>query len=245
MGHQIHVSHSDHMQAVQNGHTHPANHLQLQVSEDLQIHPLQVRPLPPQRSAHTVFGQESVWETEAVQMNQTQIHQLYESSQSNQISPDLQGQPNPDITGYIVLQDPQMPQGHSVTDSQMPKVQSVTDPQMNQVQSVTDHDHAKSITHKQQEKPAMPACPKPKLQRQKRVEETSQRPHPPVPHRRSTRRVHERIQAVQELLWEDSSIPVSPNDEVDHLQPRRAASSAPNPAQVDNIKDMYVASTRL
>lgn len=222
------MSDSKHSEAAQKGYTDtegdPWEVYQGQgVSTDQKTH-----PVPSQRATHAM---ESFRETEAPQMTQTQVHQLYQSSQNDETKLDAQGQLYLDQQGYIVIQNPST---HCDTST------DITDPSTSSIEQRSD-------------KPVAPprTSPKPKLQHQSHVEETIEGPLP-VLHRRSSRKVHERIQAVQKMLGMGSSrgdssdhpidqSPPVPKDEVDHLQPRLAATKV----QVDNLEDLYVTSTRL
>ncbi|XP_030854072.1 uncharacterized protein LOC100892550 [Strongylocentrotus purpuratus] len=222
------VSDNKHSEAAQKGYTdingHPWEVHQGQgESTDQKTH-----PVPSQRAAHAT---ESVCETEAPQMTPTQVHQLYQSSQNEETKLDAKGQHNLNQQGYIVIQNPST---HCDTST------DITDP-------------SSSFIEQRSDKPVAPprTSPKPKLQHQSHVEEATEGPLP-VLHRRSSRKVHERIQAVQKMLGMGSSnadssdhpidqSPPVPKDEVDHLQPRLAATKV----QLDNLEDLYVTSTRL
>lgn len=218
------VSANTHGEAAQKGYADTEGdpwevHQGQGVSTDQKTH-----PVPSQRAA---YAMESVCETEAPQMTQTQVHQLYQTSQTKL----EQGQHNLNQHGYIVIQNPST---HCDTST------DITDPSTSSIKQ-------------RSEKPVAPprTSPKPKLQHQSHVEEAIERPLPML-HRRSSRKVHERIQAVQKMLGMGSSngdssdhpidqSPPVPKDEVDHLQPRLAATKV----QSENLEDLYVTSTRL
>ncbi|XP_041482064.1 uncharacterized protein LOC121429187 [Lytechinus variegatus] len=271
------------IEAVQSGGTdtedyHLLAHQQREVSADRKTHPglpieEKIHPIPNQRSAYAIgihvksTYHERVWDTEGPQVTQHQIHQLYQPSRSDNSRSDPQEQLNLNQQGRVNTQAPSIEDNPSTGTCDQSIIKSIQ--RLPNKPVASPRLSLKRKLQRQSNVAEVPVVQPPVVYQRSNIvkapEVLPQLVHgrsnvvaaevpSPVIHRRSTRRkVHEHIQAMQQMLWMeasdidgsdlgiDRSSPPDPQDEVDHLQPRLAVTKG----KVDNLQDLQITSTRL